>query len=73
VIDYIHENKHEFKIICINAEDWQNRPDIRITLDTPEDYKRIIEICHYVNNYEKTLRLEEIIRVYDTLFSGGSS
>lgn len=55
VTPYIKENKDEFKLQSIEAQKKLKRPDIRITLDTLEDFKFIsIIINHFNDLYFKT-------------------
>ena len=47
VNEYIQENPEIFKISLLAVPDVKNRPDIRLTIDTEEDYNRA---CFIVNN-----------------------
>ncbi len=66
VLEYILENPTDFKINKLSAEGKMNRPDIRVTLDTEEDF-RIIE--KYYNYYEDILNLSilNIIEFWERL------
>ncbi len=68
VVDYIHENIDNFNVVTLHAKDWQNRPDVRITMDTPEDYKRIVKIVNFLRENSKQLNLKNVIDAYDRLF-----
>lgn len=47
VNEYIEENENKFKISNLKIEDQKNRPDISLTVDTEEDYKKV---CFIVEN-----------------------
>jgi spore coat polysaccharide biosynthesis protein SpsF len=50
VTPYIRENPNKFKIVNIEQEDRLKRPDIRITIDTEEDFILISKIIDSFNN-----------------------
>lgn len=50
VNEYIEENKELFKISYLNVAKEKNRPDISLTVDTFEDYKKA---CYIFNNTNK--------------------
>jgi spore coat polysaccharide biosynthesis protein SpsF len=50
VTPYIYENSDKLKIYYYTAEGKLNRPDIRITLDTTEDFKFISKIIENFKN-----------------------
>lgn len=47
VNEYILENPDKFKTVVLPVEAKKNRPDIRLTVDTQEDYERA---CYIVEN-----------------------
>lgn len=47
VNEYIEENEDRFKIVELEVKGEKNRPDISLTVDTEEDYKKA---CFIVNN-----------------------
>lgn len=47
VNEYIEENENKFKISNLKIENQKNRPDISLTVDTEEDYKKA---CFIVEN-----------------------
>lgn len=47
VNEYILENPDKFKTVTLAVPDYKNRPDIRITVDTREDYQKA---CYIVEN-----------------------
>jgi len=55
VCPYIHTtNREKFKIVSVEAPDYLTAPDIRITLDTEEDYALLCAVFDYLypqNNY----------------------
>ena len=59
VTPYIIENTKNFKINYIEAQGKLRRPDIRITLDTPEDFKLISKIINHFDNFN--FKSEEVI------------
>jgi spore coat polysaccharide biosynthesis protein SpsF len=50
VTPYIRENPDKFKIVNIEQDDRLKRPDIRITIDTEEDFILISKIIDSFNN-----------------------
>lgn len=50
VNEYIEENENEFKISELNVSKGKNRPDITLTIDTEEDYKKA---CFIMENSSK--------------------
>lgn len=55
VNEYILENPELFRIQNLQIPEEKNRPDIRLTVDTQEDYERAIAIVnHSVNDYIST-------------------
>lgn len=49
VITYMEDNPHKFKIVTENAQKKYNRPDIRLTLDEPDDLKFLRVIYSQLN------------------------
>jgi spore coat polysaccharide biosynthesis protein SpsF len=66
VLEYILENENYFSINKIQAEGEMKRPDIRVTLDTEEDYHIINK---YYNHFEDLLSvsMHDIISYWDQL------
>jgi len=63
VTPYIYENSDKFRIFYYTAEGKMNRPDIRITIDTEEDFKLISKI---IENYKNlNFNSEEIVDFLD--------
>jgi len=61
VIDYIEENEDIFKTIELKVAKEKNRPDIRLTIDTIDDYKKACYIIeHSKNQYITTLEAIEL-------------
>ena len=61
VNEYILENPDKFKTVTLTVPNYKNRPDIRITVDTRDDYRKacyIVENCNeeYVST-ETSIRL----------------
>ncbi len=65
VLEYILENQNEFTVNLIKAKGKVNRPDVRVTLDTKNDFERIIK---YYTVFENTvdLSIERIISFWDS-------
>lgn len=63
VTPYVYENSEQFKIYYVKAEEILKRPDIRITLDTKQDFELISKIMdHFVTiNFNS----EELINFLD--------
>ena len=47
VNEYILENPDKFKTVILTTPDFKNRPDIRLTVDTQDDYQKA---CYIVEN-----------------------
>jgi spore coat polysaccharide biosynthesis protein SpsF len=63
VTPYIKEHPEKFKLKNIEAKDKLKRPDIRITIDTIEDYELIKKIIQNFNNLN--FKAKEIIDFLD--------
>ena len=61
VDEFILENPQIFKTQILNVPAAKNRPDIRLTVDTPEDYKRACFIIENAKN--EYITTEEAIQV----------
>lgn len=60
VNEYIWENPDKFKIVILPVEGEKERPDIRLTVDTQEDYEKA---CYIVaNSTEQYITTQEAIR-----------
>lgn len=60
VDEYILENPDLFKIRQLTVSGEKNRPEIRLTVDTEEDYKKA---CFIVENSEEYVSIKEAIRL----------
>tara|TARA_Y100000590_G_scaffold138186_1_gene158193 strand:+ start:26462 stop:27169 length:708 start_codon:yes stop_codon:yes gene_type:complete len=64
---YFYENPDKYKLINLEAKGSENRPDLRLTVDTREDfefisniYKKILEEDIYPN-----FKIDDVIRIVD--------
>jgi spore coat polysaccharide biosynthesis protein SpsF len=64
VNEYITDNPDSFKIEILSVPAAKNRHDIRLTIDTQEDYDTISHIIQNLKNGYSSL--EEIINIYTT-------
>jgi len=66
VCPYIYTtNKKEFKLVSVKAPTFLTAPDIRITLDTEEDYALLCAVFDYLypqNNYFQTVDIVNLFR-----------
>jgi len=66
VCPYIHTtSRKKFKIVSVEAPDYLTAPDIRITLDTEEDYALLCAVFDFLypqNNYFQTI---DIINLFE--------
>jgi len=62
---YIYENPKKFKINRIEPEKSLQRPDFRLTVDTPQDLWVVRIIHDSVGNNDKPIKLEKIIHFLD--------
>jgi len=61
ITPYIFENPAIFKLQNIEAEGKLRRPDLRLTVDTPDDLRLISEIFRILYQPGKTISIEEVI------------
>lgn len=65
VCPYIHKTKAElFKIIVVEAPQALYAPDIRITLDTEEDYALLCAVFDYLHPGDEIFKTTDIIRLF---------
>ncbi|MDP8259066.1 MAG: glycosyltransferase family protein [Candidatus Aadella gelida] len=62
---YIYENKDLFNVVNVKAPVSCMRPDIRITLDTEEDYTLLSVLYDYLFNADKMFSTKDIVKVFD--------
>jgi spore coat polysaccharide biosynthesis protein SpsF len=63
-----YEEGAVFRSIRIKPEKYEARPDIRLTLDTPEDYKRLNDIlAHFKGREASGIKLVEVIEYVDSV------
>lgn len=64
---YIKKNCHKFKIKTLSPESKFKRPDIRVTIDTLDDYVTLYKVYHLLNKSTLSCRnyLEMAIDVFD--------
>ena len=68
VTPYIYENSEHFKVHYVEAERKLKRPDIRITLDTEQDFELISEIMkHFETNYFNSEELIDFLQKHPEL------
>jgi len=63
VCDYIYEHPQEFKLISIKRDDDKDYSNIRITLDTEEDYMMISAVYDYMYDKNNFFSGEDIINL----------
>ena len=66
VTNYIYRNPKKFKINIIQVPKPLRRPEIRLTIDNPEDLILVREIMLELQKNKLLLSLENIIKVIDT-------
>jgi spore coat polysaccharide biosynthesis protein SpsF len=62
---FIYKNPKKFKILKLKPNPQLERPDIRITVDTPQDLWVARQIYSKLNKNGKPIRLERIIKFLD--------
>ncbi len=68
VTPYIYENRDKFKIVTSQFhDDFVSRPDIRITVDTREDYEKVNFLLRELNDRSYPLNIKSIIEIWDNL------
>lgn len=62
VCPYIHKTKREeFKISLLKAKEQETYPEVRITLDTPQDYEACKELLKFLS---KDFSTADIVKIY---------
>lgn len=64
VTPYIYNNSDQFKLSCLKAKPPYNRPDIRITVDTKDDYVLTCAVYDYLYKHKKYFGVHEIINLF---------
>ena len=65
VSPYIYKtNPHEFKISVVKAPENMHAPDIRITVDTEEDYALLCTVFDYLYTKNKDFKTIDIINLF---------
>ena len=65
VCPYIHTtNREKFKIVSVEAPDYLTAPDIRITLDTEEDYALLCAVFDYLYPQNSYFKAIDIINLF---------
>ncbi|MGC8765902.1 MAG: cytidylyltransferase domain-containing protein [Brevinematia bacterium] len=63
VTPFIYKNRDSFKVLEPLSSGFYYAPDIRVTVDTPEDYERVSEIFNYYK--DKTyISMDDIIKFH---------
>ena len=62
---YINENQKKFKILSLNTEKYIQRPEFRLTVDTPQDLLVARIIYNSLKKKKKLILLKDIIRYLD--------
>jgi len=71
VCPYLYNHTEIFKIHRPQAPDCWNFPDIRLTIDTREDYDRACELYTVLKNQSQCFNGESIIKAYRKSFTQG--
>lgn len=61
VNEYIQENPGLFHIACLKIRDSKRHPEVRLTVDTPADFKKACFICEQMAG--ERIRTEDAIRL----------
>ncbi len=64
VSDYIYENPDKFKLKNIVAPAKYNKPELRITLDTKEDYMLLCAVYDYLYYKNNSFSSEEVVKLF---------
>jgi len=66
VTNYIYSHAEKFKVKFIDVQDkFFTRTDIRLTVDTPEDFTLVKEVYQSLKEYDIPLSVENIIHIID--------
>jgi len=63
VTPFIYKNRDSFKVMEPLPPDIYYAPEIRVTVDTPEDFKRVKKIFEFFS-YKKYISMEDIINYH---------
>lgn len=64
VSDYIYENPDKFKLKNVLAPDKYNNPQLRITLDTKEDYMLLCAVYDYLYYKNNNFSSEDVVKLF---------
>lgn len=64
VTDYIYENPDKFKLKNVSALNKYKKPELRITLDTEEDYMLLCAIYDYLYYKNNNFSSEDVIELF---------
>ena len=62
---YIYEHRNKFKINEVKPKKELQRPDLRLTVDTPEDLQMMRLIDKFIGNHGNPISLRKIITFLD--------
>jgi spore coat polysaccharide biosynthesis protein SpsF len=65
VTPYIYEHSDKFKVQSVKATGKLKRPDLRLTVDTEEDFRLIEEIYRHLYRNDRIFYTEEVIDLLD--------
>lgn len=68
VTPYIYENRDKFKVVTARFhDDFISKDEIRITVDTREDYEKINFLIRELNDKTYPLTIQSIVKIWDIL------
>jgi spore coat polysaccharide biosynthesis protein SpsF (cytidylyltransferase family)/2-polyprenyl-3-methyl-5-hydroxy-6-metoxy-1,4-benzoquinol methylase/spore coat polysaccharide biosynthesis predicted glycosyltransferase SpsG len=68
VTPYIYENRDKFKIVSDKSHaDEIHRPDVKISVDTREDYERVNHLYGTLSKNKSNFGIDSVVKTYDSL------
>jgi len=63
---FIYEHPELYKLGGVSAEPFYNRPDLRLTVDTPQDYELVKTVFEKLYPGNPQFTLKDIIQLLDS-------
>ncbi|HBE89258.1 MAG TPA: acylneuraminate cytidylyltransferase [Elusimicrobia bacterium] len=64
VTSYIRNRPGEFRVASVRAPAWGRRPELRVTLDTPDDYLLLCAIYDQLYSHSRPFTFREVISLF---------
>lgn len=64
VTSYLRERPSEFRVVSVKAPAWGRRPELRVTLDTSDDYLLLCAVYDQLYSPSRPFSLRDVIRMF---------